>query len=73
MTYRCFPKPRPMNAGEAAEIFKCDWVSPPQEPFPPEAEGNWNHPYWDFLDKTDMRKLNQDVPLGQMIFKEIIP
>jgi hypothetical protein len=43
------------------------------EPFPPEAEGNWNHPYWDFLDKTDMRKLNQDVPLGQMIFGEIIP
>ena len=32
-----------------------------------------NHPYWDFLDKTDLRKLNQDVPLGQMIFGEIIP
>ena len=43
------------------------------DPFPPEAEGNWNHPYWDFLNKTDMRKLNQDVPLGQMMFGEIIP
>ncbi len=72
MTYRCFPKPRPMSAGEAAEIFKCDWVSPPQEPFPPEAEGNWNHPFWDFLDQTDYSKLPVS-PMGQMKFREIIP
>ena len=32
-----------------------------------------NHPYWYFLDQTDMRKLNQDVPLGQMIFQEMVP
>jgi hypothetical protein len=61
-----------MSAGEAAEIFKCDWVSPPQEPFPPEAEGNWNHLFWDFLDQTDYSKLPVS-PMGQMKFREIIP
>ena len=45
---------------------------PPDLP-PLEVMYDYTHPWFDFLDKTDLRKLNQDVPMGQMKFKEIIP
>jgi hypothetical protein len=40
---------------------------------PPEAMNNPCHSWFDFLDKTDLRKLNKDVPMGQMKFREVIP
>ena len=61
-----FPKPLPMSAEEAAEIFKCEWVSPPQEPFPPEADGNYGHPYWAFLDRPIWIR-------GKMRLPELVP
>ena len=45
------------------------WKPPAKEPFPGEAEGNWQHGYWTFLDKGEpMNTKAQGV-----LFSELIP
>ena len=61
------------HGGEPGWMAGAAKLKPRRLDYPPvEALNNFHHPWWDFLDQTDYKKLPVS-PMGQMKFREMVP
>jgi hypothetical protein len=75
------PVRTPQRAQSAFTAGAAKWEAkqPPKEPFPREADGNWQHLYWAFLDHTGTTKaLKREADMGyktqqNIVFEELVP
>jgi hypothetical protein len=75
------PVRTPQKAQSAFTSGAAKWEAkqPPKEKFPPEADGDWQHLYWAFLDHTGMTKaLKREADMGyktqqNIVFEELVP
>ena len=62
-----------------AGAAKWEAKQPQKESFPQEADGDWQHVYWAFLDHTGMTKaLKREAEMGfhsqqNIVFEELVP
>lgn len=78
------PVRTPQRASKVQSAFtagaaKWEAKQPAKEPFPLEADGNYQHPYWAFLDHTGIQKtLKREAAMGfksqqNIVFEELVP
>jgi hypothetical protein len=64
---------RAAQSAFTAGVAKWEAKQPPKEPFPREADGDWQHPYWAFTDYVVDRKIVPKNPQQIPMFSEMVP
>jgi hypothetical protein len=71
--------PQKAQSAFTAGVAKWEAKQPRKEPFPREADGDWQHSYWAFLDHTGIQKeLKREAAMGfqsqqNIVFEELVP